>query len=151
MLTLPRGPLATLVATACAGALLVVSPGAAAQRVVEDIQPLLVEALRLGSARGVLGGAAAEFMAQTFGAYEPIYVEVRRVPAAYVPNDGTGSLPDGCARVEVTTRQAGVVEPKTHTPAPGESPYNPPKDQRLTYQINFCENGLLPEQGGGRL
>ena len=82
MLTLPRGPLATLVATACAGALLVVSPGAAAQRVVEDIQPLLVEALRLGSARGVLGGAAAEFMAQTFGAYEPIYVEVRRGPAA---------------------------------------------------------------------
>lgn len=141
---------AALVPIACA-ALLCASPPAAAQRVVEDIRPLLVEAIRLGTAQGILGGAAAEFSARTFGAYAPIYVDVRRVEALPLASSTSVPLPDGCARVEVTTRQAGVVEPKTHEPEPGEPTHNPPTDQKLVYQINFCENGHLPEQGGGRL
>ena len=114
----------------------------AQMRTVENLQPLLIEAVRLGDAEGILGGRAKEFMAQTFGAHAPIVIKVRRVRPIQ---------PAGCARVEVTTPQEQVAEPKTHTPAPGEPTHNPPTDQRLVYEIDFCENGRVPAEGGGRL
>lgn len=112
------------------------------ERTVDTVVPLLVEAVRLGDARGILGGQAAAFMASTFGATEPIVVTVRRLREIE---------PDGCARVHVTTIQANVVEPVINEPGPGEPTHNPPTDQRLVYEIDFCENGRIPAEGGGRL
>lgn len=129
--------------SALIAALLAATPQAHAQeRTVETVVPLLIEAVRLGNARGILGGQAARFMQQTFGATEPIVVLVRRVREIE---------PDGCARVEVTTTQRDVIEPKINEPKPGEPTHNPPANQRLVYEIDFCENGRVPAEGGGRL
>lgn len=131
----------TRVAPMClmiAGWLCLTVPGLAyAQRAVPSIKPLLIEAIRLGTAEGVMRGEAARFMAQTFGALTPIHVSVRRVRHLRT---------DGCARLEVDTRQAGVIERDLETGVQKE-----PTDQRMVYQINFCENGRFPEEGGGRI
>lgn len=124
-------------------ALGVVPTAAHAQlRTFDNLRPLLIEAIRLGDSKGILGGVAAEMMEKTFGATEPIIVTMRRV--RFVE-------PDGCARIEVTTTQANVREPKIFEPAPGQPTHNPPTELKTGYEINFCENGRFPEEGGGRL
>ena len=108
---------------------------ASARQTVATLKPLLVEALKAGRAEGILDNPDARAFTQTFGATAPILVDVARV--------GSHAQP-GCGRLEVTTRQAGVVErDEKGTPLPA-------KDQRLVYQVNFCESGRFPVGEEGR-
>jgi hypothetical protein len=108
---------------------------ASARQVVDTLKPLLVEALKGGRAEGLLDNPDARAFTKTFGATAPIRVDVERV--------GSHAQP-GCGRLEVTTRQAGVVERDEKGTALQA------KDQRLVYQVNFCENGRFPVGEEGR-
>lgn len=119
----------------CALLVSLATPPAQAQvREVTTIKPLLIEAIRLGRAEGQLVGEAAAFMAREFGSSAPILITVKRLRAHKKP---------GCARLEVETRQANVLD---RTP---EGPGKAVADKELIYEINFCENGRVPEEGGG--
>lgn len=108
---------------------LVVAHGAAAQPLartqVTEIKPLLIRAIELGSARGVLVGEAATYVRQKFDSSTPIEIDVRALHA----------LPQaGCSRLEVTTRQKDVLE-KTKR-----------DDKELVYQLSYCGDGRFPDK-----
>lgn len=92
---------------------------------VSDIKPLLRLAIDQGSAHGTLVGDGATFVRNRFGTTDPIEIDVRSIQILRDP---------GCRRLEVTTRQAGVIEKGI------------PGDKRLTYQINYCRDGRMPER-----
>ena len=99
---------------------------AMARQSVASLKPLLVEALRKGSAEGILSNPDAKAFSQTFGSTAPILIDVVRI----------GSHQEaGCGRLRVTTSQTGVVERDQKGTA------LPAKDQRMVYQINYCESG----------
>ena len=108
---------------------LVLAHGAAAQPLartqVTEIKPLLIRAIELGSARGVLVGEAATYVRQKFDSSTPIEIDVRSLYA----------LPEaGCSRLEVTTRQKAVLE-KTKR-----------DDKELIYQVSYCRDGRFPDK-----
>jgi len=113
------GALAAVALTPCAAA----EPAARMQ--VAEVKPLLIAAIEHGSARGVLAGASAAYVRQKFGAGAPIEIDVRALHA----------LPQaGCSRLEVTTRQRGVLEQGKRS------------DKELTYQVSYCRDGRFPEK-----
>lgn len=91
---------------------------------VTDLRPLLKHAIDHGSAHGILVGEAAAFMRRRFGADAPIEIDVRTIQILRDP---------GCHRLEVTTRQAVVIQ------------QGQPQDQQLTYQLNYCRDGSVTE------
>ena len=108
---------------------LLLAHGAAAQssaRIqVTEIKPLLIRAIELGSAHGVLVGEAAIYVRQKFDSSTPIEIDVRSLHA----------LPQaGCSRLEVTTRQKDVRENGKRA------------DKELTYQVSYCRDGRFPEK-----
>ena len=122
--TRTRWPFLTALGLAC-----LVLQGVAAQTpdeplVVTGVRPLLVTALQRGQARGILGGPGADYVRRRFDASSPIEIEVRRLR----------TLPqDGCARLEVITRQSSVLVNAKRS------------DQALAYQLNFCIDGNFPK------
>ena len=93
---------------------------------VTSLRPLLLAALTNGTARGTLVGEAVPFMTQKFGTTRPIEIDVRTLhPLAQI----------GCQRLEVTTTQRNVIDPKTARA----------QDAKLIYQISYCRNGAFPE------
>ena len=130
-----RPPITQTILAACAaivGLCFSIGQGptaAAAEReerlAVTDIKPLLGRAVARGEAHGVLSGPGADYVQRRFDTQTPIEVDVRRLH----------TLPqDGCARLEVTTRQRGVLEDSAR------------KDQELTYQLSFCRDGHFPDK-----
>lgn len=108
---------------------------AMARQTVSSLKPLLVEALKKGSAEGMLANPDAKAFTRTFGSTAPILIDVVRV----------GSHQEaGCGRLRVTTSQAGVVERDK------KGQVLPAKDQRLVYQINYCVRGRFPIGEEGR-
>ena len=108
---------------------------AMARQTVSSLKPLLVEALRKGSAEGLLANPDAKAFSQTFGSTAPILIDVVRI----------GSHQEaGCGRLRVTTSQAGVVERDQ------KGQKRPAKDQRLVYQVNYCASGRFPIGEEGR-
>lgn len=92
---------------------------------VSGIKPLLIRAIELGAAHGVLAGDAATYIRQKFDANTPIEIDVRTLHA----------LPQaGCSRLELTTRQQDV-QVKTQR-----------SDQALTYQVSYCRDGRFPDK-----
>ncbi len=92
---------------------------------VKGIKPLLIGAIEHGTARGVMVGEPATYMRQRFDARTPIEVDVRSLH----------SLPQsGCQRLEVTTRQKGVMENSKR------------EDEELVYQVSYCRDGTFPEK-----
>ncbi len=109
------------------GALLTM-PGHAqtTQRIpVTEIKPLLALAAERGAAYGVLTGPGADYVRRRFAATTPIEIDVATLHALPQP---------GCARLEVTTRQRGVLE------------HGKRGDQELQWQISFCRDGSFPEK-----
>jgi hypothetical protein len=122
-MNLPHPTLARLLA---AIAFLAGIPVQAAERIpVHDLKPLLKRAIEHDSAHGILVGDAAAFIQHRFGARAPIEIDVRTIRPLRDPD---------CRRLEVTTRQAAVME-AAHA-----------EDKRLTYQLNYCRDGRLPER-----
>lgn len=107
---------------------------ASARQSVVSLKPLLIAALNTGQAEGVLVSRDAQAFAQTFGASAPILIDVTRI---------AGHKEPGCGRLQVVTRQAGVVE----RDAKGQA--LPAKDQSLSYQVNYCVSGRFPAGEGG--
>ncbi len=102
---------------------------AMARQNVTSLKPLFIEAIKKGSAEGTLVSNDAKVMARIFGSASPILLDVKRI----------GSHKEvGCARLQVTTSQAGVVERDK------EGKILPAKNQRMEYEINFCESGRFP-------
>ena len=101
-------------------------PAAPTARIaVTEIRPLLMRAAERGAAHGVLGGPGADYVGRRFDTTAPIEIDVRRLhllPRA------------GCARLQVTTHQRGVLENGSR------------HDQELVYQLSFCSDGRFPEQ-----
>lgn len=99
---------------------------AAIERIaVGEIKPLLMRAADQGVAYGVLGGTGAAYVQRRFDTTSPIEIDVRRLRA----------LPQGgCGRLEVTTRQRGVL-------VAGQR-----QDQELVYQLSYCADGRFPEE-----
>lgn len=93
---------------------------------VTTLRPLLLAALAHGSAHGTLVGDAMPFMTQHFGSAAPIEIDVRTLHALPQP---------GCQRLEVTTTQRSVIDPKTARA----------RDAKLRYEISYCRNGEFPE------
>ena len=92
---------------------------------VTEIKPLLMRAAAQGTARGILTGVGAAYLQRRFDATSPIEIDVRRLRALPQP---------GCSRLEVTTRQWGVL-------VKGQ------RDSReLVYQLNYCADGGFPEE-----
>ena len=94
---------------------------------VTTLRPLLIAAIAHGTARGTLVGDAAPFMTQHFGSAAPIEIDVRTLHPLPQP---------GCQRLEVTTTQRAVIDPKTARA----------QDAKLVYQINYCRNGDFPAE-----
>lgn len=108
---------------------------AMARQTVASLKPLLVEALRKGSAEGILASPDAKAFSKTFGSTAPILIGVVRV----------GSHQEaGCGRLRVTTSQASVVERDKN------GQVRPTMDQRMVYQVNYCERGRFPIGEEGR-
>ncbi len=94
------------------------------RRGVTELRPLMLEALATGKAHGLLVGPGAEAMARRFDADTPIELDVRRIKR----------LPKaGCGRLQVVTRQRGVLEDGKR------------RDQELVYEISYCADGRFPE------
>jgi hypothetical protein len=92
---------------------------------VTTLRPLLLAALAQGSAHGTLVGEVVPFMTQHFGSAAPIEIDVRaRQPLPQL----------GCQRLEVTTTQRAVTDPKTARA----------QDAKLVFQISYCRNGDFP-------
>lgn len=93
--------------------------------VVTDLKPLLIAAIAQGQAHGILEGAGAAYVQRRFETTNPIEITVRRL----------STLPQaGCARLEVTTRQQGVLINTKRN------------DQALTYALSYCRDGTFPEK-----
>jgi len=92
---------------------------------VTTLRPLLLAALAHGTAHGTLVGEVVPFMTQHFGSAAPIEIDVRTLHPLPQP---------GCQRLEVTTTQRAVIDPKTATA----------QDAKLVYQISYCRNGDFP-------
>ena len=90
---------------------------------VTSVKPLLKGAIERGQAYGLLIGEGADLMRSKFDAHAPIEIDVRTLQALHEP---------GCRRLEVSTRQANVLEKAAR------------RDQTLTYQINYCQDGRMP-------
>ncbi len=100
---------------------------ASSERVsVTTLRPLLIAALAHGTAHGNLVGEAVPFMTQHFSSAAPIEIDVRTLHPLAQP---------GCQRLEVTTTQRAVIDPKTARA----------QDAKLIYQISYCRNGGFPE------
>ena len=93
--------------------------------VVRDIKPLLKGAIERGTAHGVIVGETAAYIRQRFDTAAPIEVDVRSVHPLPQP---------GCHRLEVTTRQHGVLENGKR------------EDKELVYQVSYCRDGSFPEK-----
>ena len=96
---------------------------------VTDVKPLLLAAINKGEAHGVLVGAAAQTIAQTFKSTAPIEIDVKTVRELSEP---------GCKRLAVTTSQDGVVDFNR------ERRDRQPGRKAFTYQFNYCRDGRLP-------
>ena len=82
-------------------------------------------ALAQGTAHGTLVGDAVPFMTQHFGSAAPIEIDVRTLHPLPQP---------GCQRLEVTTTQRAVLDPRTART----------QDATLRYQISYCRHGDFP-------
>lgn len=102
-----------------------VRPSLAAERPeVASIKSLLVTAIDEGEAHGVLIGPAANFIRERFKSTASIEIDVKAI----------ASLDEaGCKRLEVTTRQDGIVESLNQAPA----------RKQLVYQVSYCRDGRL--------
>ena len=101
---------------------------------VETIAPLLIEAIDTGVAEGKLTSPQIRaFYLREFGTDAPIEIHVRRLAVL--------ASPPGCARLEVATRQAGVIDRNATRRA------DDPADQSMRYQLDFCRDGTLPDGG----
>ncbi len=105
-----------------------------ARQTVASLKPLLLTALKTGQAEGELDNRDARAFTRTFGASAPILIDVTRIG---------GHKEYGCGRLQVVTRQAGVIERDEKGQA------LPAKDQSLTYQVNYCASGRFPVGEGG--
>jgi len=90
---------------------------------VTTLKPLLQRALDQGTAQGVIVGEAATFARQRFDTSAPIEVDVRTVEPLDRP---------GCSRLDITTRQANVLDKGTR------------EDKQLRFQINYCRDAGMP-------
>ena len=106
---------------ACAGHAL-----AAERAPVTSIKPLLVAAIDHGEAHGELVGEAARFMRERFKSSAPILIDVTTIAPLTEP---------GCKRLQVTTRQAGIIE----------AAQQPPAGKELVYELSYCRDGRFPE------
>jgi hypothetical protein len=119
MLALCLGLALTL---ACAGESL------GAQRLrVTSVKPLLVAAIEQGQAHGELVGDAREFMRERFKSSAAIEIDVKTVAVLDDP---------GCKRLEVTTRQEGIIE----------ATRQPPVNKQLVYQVSYCRDGRFADK-----
>lgn len=110
-------------------ALVLLAQDAMARQNVTSLRPLFIEAIKKGSSEGTLVSNDAKVMARIFGSTSPILLDVKRIGSHKEP---------GCARLQVTTSQAGVIERDK------EGKILPAKNQRMEYEINFCESGRFP-------
>jgi len=90
---------------------------------VTSLKPLLLRALDQGTAHGVIVGDAATFTRQRFDTSAAIEVDVRTIQPLDRP---------GCSRLDITTRQANVLDKGTR------------EDRQLRFQINYCRDGRMP-------
>jgi len=89
---------------------------------VTSLKPLLLRALDQGTAQGVIVGQAATFARQRFDTNAPIEVDVRTIK----PLDRFG-----CSLLDITTRQANVLDKATR------------EDKQLRFQINYCRDARM--------
>ena len=106
------------------------SVAAVDRQAVTTVKPLLMTAIDQGEAHGVLGGQAAQYIAQTFKSTAPIEIDVKTVQALGEP---------GCKRLAVTTSQEGVVDFNR------EKRDTKPARLAFTYQFNYCRDGRTPQ------
>lgn len=121
--------LAVLVACGAVGLCANESWAGSAQQEVKTIRPLLLEAVRRGTASGRLVNDGTVWAAKLMGTSAPVVIDVKRI----------GDLRDpGCKRLEVTTSQKQVVQRNEKT---GEA--GPPQDMSFRYELGFCEDGTM--------
>lgn len=99
------------------------------QQEVKTIRPLLLEAIRRGTASGRLVNDGTVWAAKVLGSSAPVVIDVKRIADLRDP---------GCKRLEVTTSQQQVVQWSDKT---GEKA--PPQDMSFKYEIGFCEDGTM--------
>jgi hypothetical protein len=121
-----RGPwvLAAAVSTAC-----VVSSSLGATpdvRVVEDLRPLLIQAIDAssGTSSGILAGPLAQVLRSRAISTDPLHVDVTTLKAYREP---------GCKRLNVQFRQSNV-----------KLGNDSPVDRELAFQLNYCRDGRPP-------
>jgi hypothetical protein len=98
----------------------------AGARVVEDLRPLLIEAIDAadGASRGILGGPPSEVLRRRGVSSEPLEVEVTTLKVYRQP---------GCKRLNVRFAQRAV-----------RTGDRPPQDRAMAFQLNYCRNGEPP-------
>ena len=112
-------------ATACMTVISASAATAVERIAVTEIKQLLMRAATQGEAHGVLTGTGAAYLQRKFDTTSPIEVDVKRLRA----------LPQvGCGRLEVTTRQRGLLINGNRA------------DQELAYHLNVCADGRFPEE-----
>lgn len=95
-----------------------------AQAIYTDAHSLLVDAIKNGSASGVMQGKIAELFARNFGGGGAVLVEATVIE----------SFPqEGCKRLSVIYTKKNVITPQGRT------------DARLDTKINYCLDGRPPQ------
>jgi hypothetical protein len=103
------------------------SPGAMPDtRVVEDLRPLLVQAIDApgGTSTGILAGPLAQVLRSRAISSDPLQVNVTTLKVYREP---------GCKRLHVQFRQSNVTLGN-----------EPPVDRELAFQLNYCRDGRPP-------
>ncbi len=119
-------PIQILTAIAIASLLVGTTQAQPTDRIpVPDIKSLLKLAVERGEARGVLIGESGAYMKQKFSTTAALEIDVRTLHALPQP---------GCSRLEVTSRQNGVLEKGKR------------EDKTLNYQLNYCRDGSFPNK-----
>ena len=115
-----------LAAAIAVGASVLPIGATAGARVVEDLRPLLVEAIDAadGASRGVLAGPPSEVLRRRGVSSEPLEVEVTTLKAYRQP---------GCKRLNVRFAQRAV-----------RSGNAPARDRAIAFQLNYCRDGQPP-------
>ncbi len=95
-----------------------------AQTFYTDAHSVLVDAIKNGSASGVMGGKIAELFARNFSGGGSVLVDATVIE----------SFPqEGCKRLSVIYTKKNVITPQGRT------------DARLDTKINYCLDGRAPQ------
>lgn len=106
---------------------------------VDNLKPLLVEAIKKGKAYGILEGPQAEALKREVKSRDPVFIDVK----------ARSDLPQkGCKELEITSRVgAEIPEDKKFFPKSEQQAKDNKEKllQKMVFTMQYCAHGDFPE------